>query len=316
VKLLVVGAGAIGTLFAARLARAGHSVVVLARPDAAEALRRAGARVEATPPWQAAVEAVTVLRPGSEADAVVLAVKAFDVEGAAESVGRAVRPTAVLLPQNGLGAERSAAAALRRAGWSDPERWIVRAVNRVPATWVAPGVVRPGGSGDLELASAATAGSAAAATERLAALLGAAGFAVRRTDDLPRELWRKAVINAGINPVTALAGVPNGRLTEEPWRGRALALIEEARRGAAAAGVAFSSEELRASFDQIVAGTAANRSSMLQDLDRGRPTEIEAISGEILRAARAHGVELPATAAIVAEVAARSAGSGPRAQPS
>jgi 2-dehydropantoate 2-reductase len=316
VKLLVIGAGAIGSLFAAALARAGHDVTVVTRPDTAGRLEREGVTVESDPPVRVRVHAVAAVPPGTRADAAVLAVKAQDAPPAAEMTGLGLAPTALLLPQNGLGVEGPVADALRRAGWPDPETWLVRAVNSVPATWVAPGVVRPGGQGELTLATSASAGAARAATDRLAELFATAGFSVRRVDDLERELWRKAILNAAINPVSALAGVPNGRLAEEPWRTQALALLREARAAAAESGVAFTDAELVGAFDRIVRSTSANRSSMLQDLDRGRPTEIDAISGAILRAGAAHGLDLPATRAIVAEVAERTARPGARPQPS
>ncbi len=313
-RLFVVGAGAIGSLFAAELARAGHEVTVVTRPDWVARIDTEGITVDSDPPRHAAVRALSAIPPGTRADAAILAVKAYDTVLAAGTLGSGLAPTPVLLPQNGLGIEPPVAEALRRAGWSRPEAWIVRAVNSVPATWVAPGRVRPGGAGELLLASSPTAGEAHAATERFADLLPAAGLPVRRVEDLPRELWRKAILNAAINPVTALAGVENGRLAEEPYRTRALDLLREASRAAASLEIHFSDAELVGSFEHVVAATAANRSSMLQDLDRGRPTEIDAISGTILRTAVAHGLDLPATRAVIHEVEARTRDR--RAQPS
>jgi 2-dehydropantoate 2-reductase len=100
--------------------------------------------------------------------------------------------------------------------------------------------------------------------------------------------------------------VPNGALLEGADHARALRLLHEAARGAAAAGFRFGDTEIEADFERVVRSTAANRSSMLQDLDHGRRTEIDAISGELLRAAASSGIDLPETKAILAELAARA----------
>ena len=106
--------------------------------------------------------------------------------------------------------------------------------------------------------------------------------------------------------MTALHDVLNGRLRESPWREEALELLEEARRVAAAEGVAIDRGEAEAALWRVVDATSSNRSSMLQDLDRGRPTEIEAISGALLTRAARHGLELPATRRAYERIRARA----------
>jgi 2-dehydropantoate 2-reductase len=113
------------------------------------------------------------------------------------------------------------------------------------------------------------------------------------------------VVNAAVNPVTALHGVANGRLLEPPYRDEALRLLDEAARTARAAGVAITDAEARIDLDRILGATSENRSSMLQDLDRGRPTEVDAILGEILRVGERHGLDLPATRAALAAIRER-----------
>lgn len=288
-RIVVFGAGAVGSLLAARLAAAGAPVEIVARPAHVAAIRAHGLRVEGTGPGMWPVEAAERLRTGPAA-AVIVTVKTFDLAAASEIVGRTVSPeTPVVLLQNGLGVLPVASAGLRAGGWNEPDRFVVRGVNSLPATWVAPGVVRAAGLGELLLPSSE--GSA----ERVRRLLEAPALTIRAVDDLPREEWRKAIVNAGINPVTALHGVVNGALAEGTLRDEALELLEEARGVAARAGFSFPRDEVEADFDRVVRATAANRSSMLQDVDRGRPTEIDAISGEILRVGTGLGVDLPAT---------------------
>jgi 2-dehydropantoate 2-reductase len=193
---------------------------------------------------------------------------------------------------------------------------LVRAVNTIPASLLAPGVVRQPGRGELILADPAAAGPAALATGRFLAPLRAAGLPVRTVPELAPELWRKALVNAAINPVTALYRVENGRLLEAPYRAEAARLLREAQRASALAGFPFTDEEADRSLELVLRATAGNRSSMLQDVERGRPTEIDAISGAIVRTAASHGVDLPATRAVIARLGVVSAGRARGAQPS
>lgn len=305
-RVVIFGAGAVGSLFAAYLDRAGHSVLLIGRADHVAAVRANGLRVTGRIEGTFRVDAAVDLRPGPTPDAVLLMVKTFDLKQAAASLGRAVRPgTPILLPQNGLGAEEVVRTALLAEGWMEPEAALVRAVNSVPATWVAPGEVRAAGDGELVLPERR--GPAAEAVARFEQLFRGSGLRLRSAEDLPREVWRKALVNAAINPVTAIYGVANGRLLESPYREEVDELLGEAARTARAAGIPLSDTEARTDLVRVLRATAENRSSMLQDLERGRPTEIEAISGELLRVARAHHLELPFTEHAVARVRARVA---------
>jgi 2-dehydropantoate 2-reductase len=300
VKILVVGAGAVGSLFGARLAGVGHSVQLVGRPDHVEAVRAHGLRVEGTGAGTFYPDAVADLLAATVPDLLLLTVKTFDVESAAAAIARRFpHPMTTLLPQNGLNVEGVVAASLRSAGWPDPLRWLVRAVNTMPATWVGPGVVRQAGEGELILSDPKIRNPASGSTEVVRDVFSRGGIPVRVVPDLERELWRKAIVNAAINPVTALHQVRNGRLLESPYRDEAHRLLREAQRSAGLAGFAFSDAEADGDLDRVVRATSENRSSMLQDRERGRPTEIDAISGEIVRIARAHGIDLPETRAVM-----------------
>lgn len=303
-RVVVFGAGAVGSLLGAYLDRAGHSVLLIARPAHVAAIREGGIRLVGTVEGTFRVEAATELPPGPAPEAVLITVKTFDLARAATSVAQGVRPgTPVLLPQNGLGIEALAASGFRAGGWEESDPALVRAVNSLPATLVGPGEVRVSGDGEIVLPEAR--GEAAPSIELFGRLLREAGLRVRSVPDLNREIWRKAVVNAAVNPVTALHGVVNGTLLAPPYRDEATRLLEEAARAARAEGVALSDAEARVDLDRILRATAENRSSMLQDLERGRPTEMEAISGEILRVADLHGLDLPATRAALAAVQER-----------
>ncbi len=305
-KVLVIGVGATGGLFAARFASSGHAVTVIGRPAAVRSIRADGLVVEDRTRMSVRVVAATTIPREGPFDLALLTVKTFDVGRASADLARSrPDPLPTLLPQNGLGIETVARASAVDAGWKDPGPWLVRAVHSIPATLLAPGRVRVGGEGELLLPGA---GPARVAADRFEELFRSAGFRVRRVPEFEREVWRKALVNAAINPLSAVRGVPNGRLLEEPWRSEALALLGEAVAAAAAAGHRFSEEEARSDFERVATATATNRSSMLQDLERGRPTEIEAISGALLEVGREHGLDLPATRAVRDELLRRTAG--------
>jgi 2-dehydropantoate 2-reductase len=245
---------------------------------------------------------VTQLPLRVETDLGIFAVKTFDLERAASDFGRAVaKPVPVAALENGLGVESTIETALGAAGWPDPGKWIVRGINSVPATLVAPGVVRHAGDGTV-LLSDFRAGHHA---DSFAQVFRAAGIAVRVDQDREREVWRKVLVNAAINPVTADHGIPNGRLLLDPYRGQALQLLDEGLTVAQAEGVRFTDTDAQRELWRVVRATSDNRSSMLQDLDRGHRTEIDSISGAILELGRRRGLSLPATARIVERIHAK-----------
>ena len=293
-RLLIVGAGATGSVLAARLSRAGAEVVLVGRGPQADALRQSGLTVEGLTQGHFRLRTANSPAIGVPVDAVVLAVKSPELEAAAKQISGAVEPPVPLLAlQNGLGIDDRLRSALEQGGWTDAAHVLVRGVTSLGATLVSPGRGRHAGVGVFVLPDSA--GVRNAASTFWAELLQRAGFRVRRVPDIHREVWRKLLVNAAINPVTADHGIPNGQLAEEPWRGQALALLREAVTVARAEGFDFSELDADRELWRVVRATSSNRSSMLQDLDRGRPTEVQAISGEIVRRAARHGIGEPAT---------------------
>jgi 2-dehydropantoate 2-reductase len=316
VRIVIFGAGAIGSVLGASLAHGGHTVLLVGRADHVAAIRAEGLRVTGSIVETVPLLAETSVPPEFVPEMALLTSKTFDLAAAASLFALQVpSPVPTLLPQNGLGIEESVGAALSDGGWSDPPRWMVRAVNTLPATLLGPGAVRAAGRGEVLLGRGS--GPAAQATRAFARLFRASDIPVRTVENLEREVWRKVLINAAVNPVTALHGVPNGRLLEEPYRTESWDLLHEALETARAYDFAFSEEELRADLEKILRATAENRSSMLQDFDRGRRTEIQAISGEILRRGVAQGLDLPSTRRAIETIRARTpGGTAPRGQSS
>jgi len=301
VRLIFYGAGAVGSLLAARLAGT-VDVLLVGRTDHVREVRAHGLRVEGVGAGTFRMASVERLVRDEPCEGVVLTVKSFDLAEAGGDLGRAIRsPVPVLALENGLGIEAVLAAQLSASGWAEAGNWVIRGINSIPVTFVRPGVVRQTGEGEIVLPGTAK-GQPTRISLELHRALVTARIPVRIAPDFPREVWRKALVNAAINPVTADHGILNGQLVREPWRGQAEALLREAQAAARLAGFDFADAEADQDLWRVVRATAKNRSSMLQDLDRGRPTEIDAISGAILEEGRRHGIELPATARALARI--------------
>jgi 2-dehydropantoate 2-reductase len=299
VRLLVVGAGAVGGVLGARLLRAGQEVTLVARGSHAEAMRRQGLKIEGETVGTFWPNVVSSIPSSPTPDAIFVTVKTFDLAAAGTMLGQQVAPPVpVLALQNGLEIEVTLVSALRAAGWTQPEHWVVRGVNSVPSMRIGPGELRHAGKGEILLPNPSR-GGAAIHSSLFQKVLEEAGIPVRLVESIDREEWRKALLNAAINPVTAVHRVPNGELLKEPESSEARGLLREAQRAAHLAGFDFTDAEADEDLLRVLHATATNRSSMVQDLELGRPTEIDAISGAILRTAEAHGVKLPATERMV-----------------
>jgi 2-dehydropantoate 2-reductase len=283
-----VGTGALGTLFAARLAGAGYAVTMLGTWEAGlDALQREGARLVDASGNEHPLSVRVIRDPGecSDVSHVLVLVKAWQTERAAEQIqGLLATDGLAVTLQNGLGNREVLAQHLG-------EERVALGVTTTGATLLGPGLVRPGGEGIISL-------ERHPALEPLAKALRAAHFDVHIVEEAQSLIWGKLVVNAAINPVTALLRVPNGALLERP-SARALmnSLAREAAQVAAAENVPLPFPDPVAAAEEVARRTASNRSSMLQDVLRGARTEIDAICGAIVRAGDQHGIATPANRA-------------------
>jgi 2-dehydropantoate 2-reductase len=287
--VLIVGTGALATLFAARLSAAGASVTLLGTwKNGLEALRENGARlIEA----DGAIHSHPVLTTRDpehcrEARFAIVLVKAWQTERAAGQLADCLaRDGLALTLQNGLGNYETLS---RRLG----ESRVALGVTTTGATLLGPGLARLGGEGVVSIEN----------HPRLAPLEGwlrSAGFKVQLVDDARSLAWGKLVINAAINPLTALLRVPNGQLLERPAARTVMAtLAREAATVAGAQGVHLPFRDPVGAAEDVLRKTAANQSSMLQDVKRGAPTEIDSICGAVVREGQQSGVPTPVNWAV------------------
>lgn len=230
-------------------------------------------------------------------DAAVVCTKTFGTPWAAEVAQRLLaREGVVATVQNGLGNYETLAAAV------GPGRVSVGAIY-VGARILPDGSLFATGPGRAELGVPASAPPRAPGArpnlERLAEQLRAGGMDVKVVDDAWPTVWRKLAVNAAMNPTTAIFGLTNGGLLTHAAAGPlADELARETARVATAAGSPLSEEDAVAAWRDIATRLGENRSSMLQDLDGGKPTEIDAINGAVAREGRRLGVDAPANEAI------------------
>jgi len=306
-RITVVGPGAVGLLFAMRLARAGVEVNLLDhRAERAAELDRRGVLLE-TPdaeelhlPLKASADPAQAL---AGAELALVCVKAHQTAAVAPALAAHLPAGArALTLQNGAGNVETLAAAL------GPER-VLGGITSEGATLLGPGLVRHAGRGETFIGPAS--GPVDAFCRELVELFQAAGFATQAAQGVRNLIWTKLVVNVGINALTAIFKVPNGRLVEvEPAARVMRAAVEEALAVGRALGVSFLHADMQAAVAAVARRTAQNRSSMLQDVSNRRRTEVEFINGAVVAAGREAGVPTPVNQTLTSLVLALEQGLG------
>ncbi|WP_254766339.1 ketopantoate reductase family protein [Salinilacihabitans rarus] len=286
-EIVVFGAGSLGSLVGGLLARE-HDVTLVAREAHAAAVREDGLRLEGEVEGVVRPSATTDGR-GLDADLAVVTVKAFDTEAAARALATGAFD-AVCSLQNGMGNEETLA--------DHVDAPVLAGTATYGAVRRGPGVVECTGTGEVVLG--AREGGPSPAAERAGGAFARAGVETVVSEEMPRRLWEKLAVNAGINPVTALTATENGAVRREPARDLSRAAARETARVARAHDVALSNREALAALAEVAAATATNTSSMRQDVLAGRRTEIDAISGYVVDRATARGLDAPTNETLAA----------------
>ena len=282
--ILVAGTGALACLFAARLAAHGDKVTMLGNwSEGLAALRNHHLRLLEMDgsTHQYPVEVMDGLSCEGDYQHALVLVKSWQTERTAWQLKQCMSVNGIALTlQNGLG---NAETLMKVLG----KECVAIGVTTLGARMLEPGYVQHTGDGRVTLA-------ASPGVHSLAEQLGEAGFQVEMTSDLASLQWGKLVINAAINPLTALLRVANGELLS---RAGARELMKEAALEAASVAASLGiglpySDPVRA-VEEVARNTASNISSMLQDVLRGTPTEIDAINGAVARAGATTGMPTP-----------------------
>jgi 2-dehydropantoate 2-reductase len=289
-RICVIGAGALGTFYSAMMAAAGEDVTLVCRERDVGVLREG---LSVTGALEAAARPAISAQP-VPSDLVFVAVKSYDIASAASGIP--ARPgTLVVVIHNGLGGDEAAAGVLGPGH-------VAAGVSYAGVTFLGPGKVRVAGYTETVLGS--TDPGARGQLGMALAALEQAGLKARVADDIRTAQWEKLFANVGINAITAITGLANGELLEVPeLKGLVAAAVIEAAQVAAAAGIPASFDPVERTY-RVIRDTRDNRSSMLQDVSRGKRTEIDALNGKVCEIGRRHGVATPVNDTLTALVRA------------
>jgi 2-dehydropantoate 2-reductase len=308
VNIVVMGAGAVGGYYGARLAKAGHRVVFVARGAQASAMRGSGLTIKSglgdlrVCPVEVVSELGTALGP---VDLVIVAVKLWDSESAAAAIAPVVGAgTLVLSLQNGVDKDEMLCSVIGR-------EHVVGAVTYIVATLAEPGVVVHSGAlqrillGELD-------GGRSDRVERVASALAAAGIDAEACNDIRRATWEKLVFLASTSAVTAATRGTIGEVRANPatralLRDAMLEVVVLAR----AEGVAIKDDFVAGRLDFFDGLPAEGRASMAHDLARGSRLELDWLSGAVVRRAAQLGVDVPVHRTLYAALALDAQGARP-----
>lgn len=307
-RILILGAGAIGSVVGGFLAKAGHDVTLLGRAWHLDVVRERGLGIRGLWGEHLVENLQTVTTPEDlprpdAFDWVCVCVKAHQTVSVLETLSRCLGPrTFVCAFQNGLGNYETL---LQRV---PPDRLALGRI--IFGVELEPGRVRVTVCADEVLIGAPDGRFPRDQAARLAAALDAAGIPSRATATILVALWAKVLYNCALNGLSTLLEVPYGKLPEHPVASSMMrSIVEEAYRVADAHHIALEPSEARAYlellFTRLIPDTAAHQPSMLQDLRRGKPTEIEALNGAIVRLAQPVGLPVPTNALITRLVHAK-----------
>jgi 2-dehydropantoate 2-reductase len=307
-RIAVMGAGAIGSVIGGMLALNGHKVTLIGRQSHMDHIRNHGLHIKGIWGDHLVKKIDTSTSPPQEfQDIVFLTVKSFDTATAAKEALPMVGPdTTVVSIQNGLGNIETLAGIVGK-------KKAVGAMAIFGAILSEPGYVEV-----TVIASEALVGepdgTLTPRVETIAHMLDSAGIPARPSNNIMRDIWHKALYNIALNPLSAIFQVPYGQIADNPHtRWLAGQMISEAFQVASATGIdlGFTSHEyLDILWNKQLPPTREHRSSMLQDILRGKRTEIDHINGAVVKLGTELGIETPYNSAIVRIVKARE-GLGP-----
>ncbi|MDR2527791.1 MAG: 2-dehydropantoate 2-reductase [Synergistaceae bacterium] len=301
VEVAVLGSGAMGSLYGGTLAASGCGVVFIdVWKDHVDAINQRGLVIE-EPGGAKTVRGARAVSKASDAgtaDLVIVFVKATATEEAMrEALPLVGEKTSVLTLQNGLGNVEKLCKVV-------PASRVIAGTTGHGATLLGPGKIRHAGVGDTVIGELD--GSRSPRVEVVATLLKKAGMTVKISENVLGLIWTKLIVNVGINALTAVTGLKNGRLTDFPEMEVLMkAAIDEACTVAKAKGVALEIAEPFEHTRNVAKKTGANRSSMLQDILAKRQTEIAVINGAIVEEGKKLGISTPINALLTSLVLVR-----------
>lgn len=288
-KVAILGSGAMGSLFGGMLAEGGCDVTLIdIWKEHMDRVNASGLSIEGVSGDRVipSLRGVTDPKEAGEADLVIVFVKATATRTAMEGARSLLGPdTVVLTLQNGLGNGEKLAEVI------GGER-ILAGITGEGCTLLGPGRIRHAGQGDTVLGELS--GKITERLKKITLVLKESGFSAKISENVSGLIWTKLLANVGINALTALTGLRNGKLLDYPETEELLRLaVREAVAVAEKKGIRLEVEDPVEHCREIARRTAQNRSSMLQDVTARRQTEIDVINGAIAEEGAKLGIPAP-----------------------
>jgi len=288
-KIVIVGPGAIGSLFAAFLSKSKEDIWLLDKhPARAAQINQTGIALEGeSGSWQIKVKVTSNPQEIGKADLIIICVKSFSTKGAVEQIKPLLdQETKILTLQNGIG---NLEIISELAG----QEKVIAGVTNEAATLTATGKILHAGRGETIIG--AIDGKTPVQMRSIRELFNQVGLECKMSRDIKGLLWSKLIINVGINALSCLTRLPNGKLIEHEGTRRILRdAVTEGARIAKRKRIKLIFDDPLAKVEAVCEGTQNNLSSMLQDVLKKKRTEIDFINGVIVRLGQEMGIDVPA----------------------
>ncbi len=298
-KIAVVGAGAMGSLFGGLLAASGEDLTLVdVWREHVEAINAEGLRIGSHEGSRTiSVRATTDPSSVGSVDLIIIFVKSYDtLEATRDALPMVSEDTVFLSLQNGLGNIEKISEVVGSGR-------VIPGTTAQGCTLIGPGEIVHAGNGPTIIGELD--GRLTMRAFEIRDTLERAGFETEISETIRGAYWSKVLVNVGINPITALTRLRNGELLDDPEiKGVMRRAVEEAIEVAEALGIDLGYGDHVERVYDVARATAMNRSSMLQDVERGRRTEIDALNGAVVRLAKGLGVNVPMNEALTAAVRA------------
>jgi 2-dehydropantoate 2-reductase len=293
-KITIIGPGAIGCLFSAYLAKSKEEVWLLDKnEERTKKIRNEGIKIEGVSgSWQIKVNITTVADEIGKTDLVIVCVKSYDTKEAIQRAKSLIKDDSCILTlQNGLGNMEIISEIVGQ------ER-VVAGVTNQGATLLDIGVIRHAGKGETVIGRSD--GRINSQLKGIKDLFNSVGIETRISKDIKGILWSKLIINCGINALTAIMRLNNGRLIEFETTRRILReAVTEAVKVTKRKKIKLIYDDPLAKVEAVCEATAQNISSMLQDILKKKRTEIDYINGVIVRQGQSLGIPTPVNSLLV-----------------
>jgi len=293
-KIVIVGPGAMGCLFAAYLAKGKEEIWLLDKhKQRSDAINQKGIAIEGVSGnWQAQVKAAADAADIGQADLIIICVKSYNTKEAVTAVRAAVgENTQLLTLQNGIGNIEL----ISEVVGADK---VIGGVTNMGATLLESGRIRHAGRGETVLGRID--GKIPVEMRAIREMFNKVGLETRISRDIKGLLWSKLIINVGINALTAVTRLNNGRLIEFEGTRRILReAVAEAVKIAKRKRIKMIYDDPLAKVEAVCEATATNVSSMLQDILKKKHTEIDFINGVIVRQGQELGISVPVNSMLV-----------------